>query len=430
MKHLLIILSFLLLSSPVIGQSDEKCYVVVESSKDFDPSLLSNISISLISKYLREVDPIPPEGVSTKSCQYLVSVSKINDTTFVTFKGDNLNSYGDSKLSGSDGFQQSILKSLFRSLKNQRNLICDDYGKLLDECEEFKEGKNILSNSYNGNKKKHESIFKSKSFVVGRNGTVYVSVNSTDWEKITSRTQRDLKDISFGNGTFIILSWGDNLIYSKDLKKWSPLKTGYSGTKTQIIFGRSNFIIVGHKGIILNSTNGMTWNKSFSGTKNDLNFVIFSENRYVTVGKKGTIITSMNGLDWNDISINVNYNIKKIVFTNNQYIILAIENNKSNLLKSNNLLQWEKIDTDDNLKDLSFGNNKILTISESNDIGIVSNTGLVKITSLRNKRINQLTFKDDFFYILGNGGLIMRSKNGLKWTEIVTNTNNDLLRLK
>ena len=138
----------------------------------------------------------------------------------------------------------------------------------------------------------------------------------------------------------------------------------------------------------------------------------------------------MDGLDWNDISINVNYNIKKIVFTNNQYIILAIENNKSNLLKSNNLLQWEKIDIDDNLKDLSFGNNKILTISESNDIGVVSNSGLVKITSLRNKRINQLTFKDKFFYILGNGGLIMRSKNGLKWTEIVTKTNNDLLRFK
>ena len=53
----------------MIGQSDEKCYVVVESSDDFDTSLLSNISISLISRFLREVEPIPPEGVSTKSCQ-------------------------------------------------------------------------------------------------------------------------------------------------------------------------------------------------------------------------------------------------------------------------------------------------------------------------------------------------------------------------
>jgi hypothetical protein len=56
MKHSLIILiSLLLLSSPVIGQSDEKCYVVVESSKDFDPSLLSNFSITLFSKFVRDV---------------------------------------------------------------------------------------------------------------------------------------------------------------------------------------------------------------------------------------------------------------------------------------------------------------------------------------------------------------------------------------
>ena len=115
-------------------QSDEKCYVVVESSEDFDPSLLSNISISLISKFLRNVERIPPSGVSSDSCQYQISVTKNNDTTFVTFKGEGLNSYGDSKLSGSDGFQQSILKSLYRSLKDKRDIICEDYGSMLEEC--------------------------------------------------------------------------------------------------------------------------------------------------------------------------------------------------------------------------------------------------------------------------------------------------------
>ena len=135
MKHLLILLiSILLLSSPVIGQSDEKCYVVVDSSEDIEPSLLSNISISLISKFLRDVEQIPPSGITSDSCQYHISVSKNNDTTFVTFKGEGLNSYGDSKLSGSDGFQQSILKSLYRSLKDKRDIICQDYGTLLEEC--------------------------------------------------------------------------------------------------------------------------------------------------------------------------------------------------------------------------------------------------------------------------------------------------------
>ena len=113
MRHILIILSILLLFSPLFGQQEETCYVVVDSSDDFDTTLISNISVSLISQFLREVEPIPPDGVSKDSCLYHISVTKKEGTTFVTFKGKNLNSYGDSKLTGLDGFQQSVLKSLY-----------------------------------------------------------------------------------------------------------------------------------------------------------------------------------------------------------------------------------------------------------------------------------------------------------------------------
>ena len=124
--------------APRMQEADEKCYVVVQSSIDFEPSLLSIISISLISKFVSEVEQVPPGGISTDSCQYQISVTKINDTTVVTFRGEGLNSSGDSKLSGLDGFQQSILKSIYRSLKNKRGLICQDYATLLEECGEIK----------------------------------------------------------------------------------------------------------------------------------------------------------------------------------------------------------------------------------------------------------------------------------------------------
>jgi len=122
-------------------QSDEKCYVVVQSSIDFEPSLLSIISISLISKFVSEVEQVPPGGIPKDSCQYQISVTKNNDTTVVTFRGEGVNSSGDSKLSGLDGFQQSILKSIYRSLKNKRALICRDYATLLKECGENKNKK-------------------------------------------------------------------------------------------------------------------------------------------------------------------------------------------------------------------------------------------------------------------------------------------------
>ena len=112
--------------------------MAVKSSKDFEPSLLSIISISLISKFVSEVEQAPPGGISSDSCKYQISVTKNKDTTFVTFSGEGLNSSGDSKLSGLDGFQQSFLKSLYRSLKNKRGLICQDYEALLEECDEIK----------------------------------------------------------------------------------------------------------------------------------------------------------------------------------------------------------------------------------------------------------------------------------------------------
>ena len=122
----------------VFVQSYDKCYVAVQSSIGFEPSLLSIISISLISRFVSEVEQVPPDGISTDSCQYQISVTKINDTTVVNFRGEGLNSSGDSNLSGLDGFQQSILKSIYRSLKNKRGLICQDYATLLEECGEVK----------------------------------------------------------------------------------------------------------------------------------------------------------------------------------------------------------------------------------------------------------------------------------------------------
>ena len=134
MKRLLILISILLLSFPVIGQSKGTCYVSVEGSKEFNLNLFSQISKSLISQYFKPVKNIPPGGISIDSCVYEITVTKEGDTTFVVFSGEDLNAYGDSKLYGSDGFQQSLLKSLYRSLRDKRKLICEDYGTLLEEC--------------------------------------------------------------------------------------------------------------------------------------------------------------------------------------------------------------------------------------------------------------------------------------------------------
>ena len=69
------------------------------------------------------------------ACVYQIDAVKVKETTFVTFKGKNLNSFGDSKLSGPDGFQESVLKALYRALEDKRKLICETYGEFIESVE-------------------------------------------------------------------------------------------------------------------------------------------------------------------------------------------------------------------------------------------------------------------------------------------------------
>ena len=135
MKKTLIILVPLMIIFCIFELAAEKpCYLRAEASKGINQKLLTNISFSLISQYLVGLKSMPPGGISGNVCIYEISLIKEKDSTFATFKGKKLNAYGSSKLSGTDGMEQSILKALYRSLKNKRLHICEDYGALLEEC--------------------------------------------------------------------------------------------------------------------------------------------------------------------------------------------------------------------------------------------------------------------------------------------------------
>jgi hypothetical protein len=120
------------------GVEEKKCYLTLKSNNKKNIKLYTNISVSIVSQYVTKVekdDPLikRPLGKSD-SCIYEIVVEQTEDTLFTTVTGEGLNSYGDSDLFGIKGFQQSLLKSIFRSLRDKRGTICDDYRDLLEEC--------------------------------------------------------------------------------------------------------------------------------------------------------------------------------------------------------------------------------------------------------------------------------------------------------
>jgi len=120
------------------GVEGKKCYLTLESNNKKNIKLFTNISVSIVSQYVTKVekdDPLikRPLGKSD-SCLYKITIEQTEETLFLTVTGEGLNSYGDSKLKGFEGLQQSLLKSLYRSLKDKREMICEDYGDVLKEC--------------------------------------------------------------------------------------------------------------------------------------------------------------------------------------------------------------------------------------------------------------------------------------------------------
>ena len=319
MKQLLIILSFLLLSSSLFGKSEETCYVAAHSKdpKEFDPTLLSNISISLISEFLKEVEPLPPAGISMDTCIYHIDAVKVKETTFVTFKGKNLNSFGDSKLSGPDGFQESVLKALYRALEDKRKLICDTYGEFIEKCGGVVKKIPAEKIETIREMKKKYDLFEKR-----------IAVLDTRIERMNSGAVKVVTNphsIGFGGLYYIVFPPEHSGVKANIIAlvggKWFPTgahKVGFFASeetcydepvvlKIEKDKTKGLFVAVGDNGTILTSPDGTTWAKRNSGTSEEFLGVTYGNGIFLTIGLDGNILISPDGTTWTEGSYENSY---------------------------------------------------------------------------------------------------------------------------
>ena len=409
MRLLLItIISFFLLTS-IVFSSEETCYVVVDSSEEFNPALLSNISVSLISQFLKEVEPIPSEGVSIDSCLYQISVSKEKETTFVTFKGKNLNSYGDSKLSGTDGFQQSVLKSLYRSLRDKRKLICEDYGTLLEECDgvvglkEAVEVKEIFT---------EEQPKKTKTKVI-KTPKVIPKID----------LESEVQNIgNYKNGFFIAITDNGNKFISENLISWDK-NLKYDDPFYKIVYGNNIYVSIKVNSIYTSKnplmySNSKNWLKKYSTKWKSINGLAFGNELFIAVGDEDTILTSKDGNVWKNKDSNYDTAQNKgIAFGNNVFLVVGIHDF---ILRSIDGFSWSKISFKKSLVNISFGNEIFIALSADGSLYSSSNGFVWNILNPISEDIipfSDLTFGNDYFVLAGFDGSVYKSKNGNNWEK-------------
>ena len=135
MKKLILVISSLLIFVSFSYANENDCYVDLENKTKIDNDLILNISMSIISKFVTKIMPPPVSGISYQNdCFYRVSLQSAGDELFLTFSGKGLKSFGSSKKKGSDGFKEALVLALLRGVEDQREKICREYGKDLEDC--------------------------------------------------------------------------------------------------------------------------------------------------------------------------------------------------------------------------------------------------------------------------------------------------------
>jgi len=145
MRHILIILiSILLLSSPLFGQSKDECYLFVYADIGEDKSVIAQIVKPFIASYISPLKEIPLTGLRQSevdsSCNFEVTVTSTDGTITLSIDGTRtpipFNGLSKSSRSFPENIRHSILRILHSELnENKKKKICSKYKEILvDEC--------------------------------------------------------------------------------------------------------------------------------------------------------------------------------------------------------------------------------------------------------------------------------------------------------
>jgi len=215
MKHLLILLiSILLLSSPVIGQSERPETIIIPVSSLGDVSevrkqILHNTLTNELKKHFRIVPQEKYEQVLEQVFEELEYEECSEDTCIMMVQEMlqvenvfNLQIIGEGKDS------QLNLKWITLDEKKNETDVClgcgtfqlnDKVRGLVDKIVGVKKVFTDEPVVQKIEKDKTEGLFVS----VGSSGTILTSTDGTTWTERTSGTSMYLEDITYGNGTFV-----------------------------------------------------------------------------------------------------------------------------------------------------------------------------------------------------------------------------------
>jgi|GEM_PF-3780224 len=250
-------------------------------------------------------------------------------------------------------------------------------------------------------------------------GAIYRSSEGDNWAPISSTGV--IFDLVYHDGTYVGVGLG--IRSSGDGVTWEEREVGTRRRFTAVTYGAGRFVAVGAEGNIATSPDGVTWELTDSGFTFLLNDVHFADGLFVAGASGGSFLTSPDGLTWTTVEteasqglgINaVNYAAGKFIATNIRGI-----------LTSDNGTDWEAQSVSGVVdEDIASNGDTIVITGRGGKCTTSTDAGetwtLTQLVAQENfATLESVVYGPQGFVIVGDGGEIFRSLDGLVWlTEL------------
>src|SRR5262245_51906779 len=135
-------------------------------------------------------------------------------------------------------------------------------------------------------------------------------------------TANQLHAVAYGDGKFVAVGELGTIVVSADGTNWNRVTSGITTPLYAVACGDGGFVAVGQKGTILRSIHGLNWFRCPSPANTPLLAVTYGAGRFVAVGD--AILSSADGLHWvQHTDPLINAELTGIAYGNTQFVGVA-----------------------------------------------------------------------------------------------------------
>lgn len=254
---------------------------------------------------------------------------------------------------------------------------------------------------------------------VGQGGVIYSSDDFAALVQRTSPTTTDLTQVAYGENTCIATGENGVLIRSSDGINWTLGNSNVTSTINKLLFANGNFFFT-TLNYVYGDTVPRSWVLQNSGTTKGLIKVIYGNNIYVAVGYDGTLITSSDGENWTSQSAGTS-TFKDIIYANNIFVAIGDSNT---IRTSTNGITWTaRSGGVTYMWKIIYGKDAFFIVDDTNGNILRSVDGITwtNVSPSSADGIGSITYNSSYDrYIAVGNGIMKYSTDGINWTTSTT----------